>query len=103
MATSLRNLSALSNAITQRALSRAELWLEQGQIDDDLHRAEMYVSAKQEQNELMQELIPFRVKNEALTTTFKRVVGEVKDFHKFLTETLDAEEKPQPAEEPAKK
>ena len=102
MATSLRNLSALSNAITQRALSRAELWLEQGQIDDDRRRAEMYITAKKEQNELMNELVAYRVKNEPLTSTFKRVVAEVQDFHKFLTETLDAEEKPQP-EEPAKK
>lgn len=102
MATSIRNMSTFTNMITERLTARAQLWLEQGQIDDDRRRTEMYITAKREQNELMQELIPFRVKNEPLTTTFKRVVTEVQDFHKFLTETLDAEEKPQP-EEPAKK
>ncbi len=102
MSTSIRNMSVFTNMITERAIARAQLWLEQGQIDDDHRRAEMYINAKKEENELMNELVPFREKDEPLTTTFKRVVTEVKDFHKFLTETLDGQQE-KPAEEPAKK
>ena len=101
MATSIRNMSTFTNMITERLTARAQLWLEQGQIDDDHRRAEMYINAKREQNELMNELVPFREGDEALTNTFKRVVTEVKDFHKFLTETLDTQQE-KPAEEPKK-
>lgn len=85
MATSLRNLSTFGNMVTERLTARAELWLTQGQLDDGLRKATMYLEHAEKINDLLKHVEKYQQPADtSLNDTLKRVVQETKDFDKFL-------------------
>lgn len=85
MATSIRNLTAFGNMVTERLSARAELWLTQGKLDDGLRKATMYLEHAEKINDLLKHVEKYQQPADAsLNDTLKRVVEETKDFDKFL-------------------
>lgn len=85
MATSIRNMSVLLNNITERALSRTAQWVEQGRLDDNLRKAEMYISHAEKVNDLLLSVQKYQQPSDtSLNDTLRRIVKETKDFDKFL-------------------
>lgn len=85
MATSIRNMAVLLNNITARAVARADLWIEQGRLDDNLRKAEMYLNHAEKVNDLLTSVQKYQQPADtSLNDTLKRIVKETKDFDKFL-------------------
>ena len=70
-------------------LSVVQQWDEKASLDDNLSKTNMYIGYFQSRSELLKDLSRFSQKGESPKDTFKRIVTEVRDFDKFLTETLD--------------